>query len=116
VLEKRAGLPIGNQDVFVNVAGGGRVLEPAADLAIVTAAASSYMERAIAGDVVVVGEVGLTGEVRGVSGLEPRLRAAAQLGFRSAVVPKGSVGDVKGVPLTVKGVATVSEALEALLP
>jgi DNA repair protein RadA/Sms len=116
VLEKRAGLPIGNQDVFVNVAGGGRVLEPAADLAIVIAAASSYLERAIAGDVVVVGEVGLTGEVRGVTGLEPRLRAAAQLGFRAAVVPKGSLGDVKGLPLSVKGVATVGEALEALLP
>jgi DNA repair protein RadA/Sms len=115
VLEKRAGLPIGNQDVYVNVAGGGRVLEPAADLAIVIAAASSYMERAIAGDVVVAGEVGLTGEVRGVTGLEPRLRAAAQLGFRSAVVPKGSVGEAKGLPLTVKGVATVGEALEALL-
>jgi DNA repair protein RadA/Sms len=116
VLEKRAGLPIGNQDVYVNVAGGGRVLEPAADLAIVIAAASSYMERAIAGDVVVVGEVGLTGEVRGVTGLEPRLRAAAQLGFRSAVVPKGSVAEAKSLPLTVKAVATVGEALEALLP
>jgi DNA repair protein RadA/Sms len=116
VLEKRAGLPIGNQDVFVNVAGGGRVLEPAADLAIVIAAASSYMERAVAGDVVVMGEVGLTGEVRGVSGLEPRLRAAAQLGFRAAVVPRGSVGEAKGLPLAVKGVATIAEALEALLP
>jgi DNA repair protein RadA/Sms len=116
VLEKRAGLPIGNQDVFVNVAGGGRVLEPAADLAIVLAAASSYMERPIAGDVVVLGEVGLTGEVRGVTGLEPRLRAAAQLGFRAAVVPKSSVAEAKGLPLAVKGVATVGEALEALLP
>ena len=116
VLEKRAGLPIGNQDVFVNVAGGARVLEPAADLAIVIAAASSYMERAVASDVVVMGEVGLTGEVRGVSGLEPRLRAAAQLGFRAAVVPKGSASEAKGLPLAVKGVATVAEALEALLP
>jgi DNA repair protein RadA/Sms len=116
VLEKRAGLPIGNQDVFVNVAGGARVLEPAADLAIVIAAASSYMERAVASDVVVMGEVGLTGEVRGVSGLEPRLRAAAQLGFRAAVVPKGSASEATGLPLAVKGVATVAEALEALLP
>jgi DNA repair protein RadA/Sms len=116
VLEKRAGLPIGNQDVYVNVAGGGRVFEPAADLAIVAAAASSYMERPVAGDVVVVGEVGLTGEVRGVSGLDARLRAAAQLGFRSAVVPRGSVGDVRDAPFAVKGVASVSEALEALLP
>ena len=116
VLEKRAGLPIGNQDVFVNVAGGGRVIEPAADLAIVIGAASSYMERPVPGDVVVLGEVGLTGEVRGVTGLEPRLRAAAQLGFRSAVVPKSGLADVKGLPLAVKGVATVGEALEALLP
>jgi DNA repair protein RadA/Sms len=116
VLEKRAGLPIGNQDVFVNVAGGGRVLEPAADLAIVVAAASSYMERPIAGDVVVLGEVGLTGEVRGVSGLEPRLRAAAQLGFRAAVVPRSSTAEARSLPLAVKPVATVGEALEALLP
>ena len=116
VLEKRAGLPIGNQDVFVNVAGGARVVEPAADLAIVIAAASSYLERPIAADVVVLGEVGLTGEVRGVSGLEPRLRAAAQLGFRAAIVPRSSAADVKSLPLTVKGVATVGEALEALLP
>jgi DNA repair protein RadA/Sms len=116
VLEKRAGLPIGNQDVFVNVAGGGRVLEPAADLAIVVAAASSYMERPIAGDVVVLGEVGLTGEVRGVTGLDPRLRAAAQLGFRAAVVPRSSAAEAKSLPLAVKAVATVGEALEALLP
>jgi DNA repair protein RadA/Sms len=116
VLEKRAQLPIGNQDVFVNVAGGGRVVEPAADLAIVLAAASSYMERPLPADVVVVGEVGLTGEVRAVAGLEARLRAAAQLGFRSAVVPKSGAAEMRSVPLRVRGVATVSEALEALLP
>ena len=116
VLEKRAQLPIGNQDVFVNVAGGGRVVEPAADLAIVLAAASSYMERPLPADVVVLGEVGLTGEVRAVAGLEARLRAAAQLGFRSAVVPKSGAAEMRSVPLSVRGVATVSEALEALLP
>jgi DNA repair protein RadA/Sms len=116
VLEKRAQLPIGNQDVFVNVAGGGRVVEPAADLAIVLAAASSYMERPLPADVVVVGEVGLTGEVRAVAGLEARLRAAAQLGFRSAVVRTSGAAEMRSVPLRVRGVATVSEALEALLP
>jgi DNA repair protein RadA/Sms len=116
VLEKRAQLPIGNQDVFVNVAGGGRVVEPAADLAIVVAAASSYMERPLPADVVVLGEVGLTGEVRAVAGLESRLRAAAQLGFRAAVVPKSSAADVRAAPLSVRGVATVTEAVEALLP
>jgi DNA repair protein RadA/Sms len=116
VLEKRAGLPIGSQDVFVNVAGGGRLVEPAADLGVLVAAASSFMERPLPADVVVLGEVGLTGEVRGVAGLEARLRAAAQLGFRSAVVPKSGVADLRGAPLTVRGVATVSDALEALLP
>ena len=115
VLEKRAGLPIGNQDVFVNVAGGGRVVEPAADLGIVVAAASSYMERPVAGDVLVLGEVGLTGEVRGISGIEPRLKAAAQLGFRSAVVPRGNLEDAAKLELTVRGVASVTEALQALL-
>ena len=115
VLEKRAQLPIGNQDVFVNVAGGGRIVEPAADLAVVLAAASSYLERPLPPDVVVLGEVGLTGEVRAVAGLESRLRAAAQLGFRSAVVPKSSAGEARSVSLSVRGVATVTEALEALL-
>ena len=113
VLEKRGGLPIGSQDVFVNVAGGGRVLEPAADLGIVVAAASSYLERPVAGEVLVLGEVGLTGEVRAVSGVEARLRAAAQLGFRSAVVPRGNADSA--LPLPVTAVGSVSEALTALL-
>jgi DNA repair protein RadA/Sms len=113
VLEKRAGLPIGNQDVFVNVAGGGRIAEPAADLGVVIAAASSYLERPVPGDVVVLGEVGLTGEVRAVSGIEARLRAAAQLGFRSAIVPRSNVEGA--LPLPVTGVGSVGDALGALL-
>ena len=115
VLEKRAQLPIGNQDVVVNVAGGGRVVEPAADLAIALAAASSYTERPLPSDVIVVGEVGLTGEVRAVAGLDTRLRAAAQLGFRTAIVPKTSAADLGAAPLRVRGVATVAEAIEVLL-
>jgi len=114
VLEKRAGLPIGGQDAFVNVAGGGRVVEPAADLGVIVAAASSYLERPVPSAVLVLGEVGLTGEVRAVSGVEARLRAGAQLGFKSAIVPRGNVE--RGLPLAVRGVATVNEALEALLP
>jgi DNA repair protein RadA/Sms len=113
VLDKRAGLPIGNQDVFVNVAGGGRVVEPAADLGVVIAAASSYLEKPVPGDVLVLGEVGLTGEVRAVSGVEARLRAAAQLGFRSAIVPRGNADGA--LPLPVKPVGSVADALAALL-
>jgi DNA repair protein RadA/Sms len=115
VLEKRAGFPLQSQDVFVNVAGGARCQEPAADLGIVVAAASSYAERPLAVDVVVIGEVGLTGEVRAVSGIEPRLAEAAGLGFAAAVVPRSNL--VAGVryPLDVKGVASVEEALGLLV-
>src|SRR5262244_3801643 len=115
VLEKRAGVPLGSQDVYVNVAGGARVTEPAADLGIVVAAASSYMDRPVAGDVLVVGEVGLTGEVRAVAGLELRLREAAALGFRRAIVPQSNVLEPAKVALDIRGVATVGDALTALL-
>src|SRR5213593_3346204 len=115
VLEKRAGVPLGSQDVYVNVAGGGRVTEPAADLGIVVAAASSYMDRVVPPDVLVVGEVGLTGEVRAVAGLELRLREAAALGFRRAIVPQSNILEPIRVSVDIRGVATVGEALTALL-
>jgi DNA repair protein RadA/Sms len=115
VLEKRVGIPLGGQDVFVSVTGGVRVGEPGADLGIALAVASSYMDRAIPADLVAIGEVGLTGEVRAVTGLEGRLKEAAALGFRSAIVPKSSVGDRPAWPLAVKGVATVADALGAAL-
>src|SRR5439155_635928 len=78
-------------------------------------AASSYLDRPVPGDVVVLGEVGLTGEVRAVAGLELRLKEAAALGFRRAVVPKNSVPAGGKSPLDVRGVATVNEAVDALL-
>jgi DNA repair protein RadA/Sms len=115
VLEKRVGIPLGGQDVFVSVTGGVRVGEPGADLGIALAVASSYMDRAIPADLVAIGEVGLTGEVRAVTGLEGRLKEAAALGFRSAIVPKSSVGDRPVWPLAVTGVATVTDALGATL-
>jgi DNA repair protein RadA/Sms len=115
VLEKRAGIPVANQDVFVNVAGGGRITEPAADLGIVLATASSYMNCPVRGDVLILGEVGLTGEVRAVTGLLTRLREAAQLGFRQAVVPASNLTDGTALPLEVHGVATVDEAIGMLL-
>src|SRR6266568_3322465 len=94
---------------LVIVAGGGRVMEPAADLAVLVAAASSYMDRPVRGDVVVLGEVGLTGEVRAVTGLEARLREAAQLGFTQAVVPRSNLLETPRPPLEAHGVATVHE-------
>jgi DNA repair protein RadA/Sms len=115
VLEKRAGMPLGSQDVFINVAGGARIIEPAADLGIILAAASSYMDRPVSGDVVVIGEVGLTGEVRAVTGVEARVKEAAALGFREAVVPKSNVTDGIRLALPVHTVTRVSEAIDALL-
>jgi DNA repair protein RadA/Sms len=116
VLEKRASVPLMSQDVFVNVAGGARVVEPAADLGIVIATASSYLDRPVRGDVVVLGEIGLTGEIRRVTGLPARLHEAAALGFAGAVVPAGNVLDDVKTGLEVRSVSTIDEALAALLP
>jgi len=116
VMDKRAGLNLASDDVYVNVAGGMTIAEPAADLAIVAAVASSLRNRAIAPDVVVFGEVGLAGEVRAATQAPLRLREAAQLGFTRCVVPDGNVapGDVPpGVEVV--GVRTLGEALDALM-
>ena len=115
VLEKRVGFPLQSQDVFVNVAGGGRVTEPAADLGVVVAVASSYLDRPVRGDTVIMGEVGLAGEVRAVAGFAARLKEAAALGFTAAVVPQNNLAAGAAQPLEVQGVAAVDEAVKALL-
>lgn len=116
VLDKRAGLSLAADDVFVNVAGGIRVDEPAADLAVLVAVASSLRNRAVASDAVVFGEVGLAGEVRATTQAALRVREAAQLGFRRCVLPEGNISpaDVPAA-MEVVGVRTVGEALDALL-
>ena len=115
VLERRAGLQLIGQDVFVNVAGGVRVDEPAADLGIALAIASSFQEFPIPRHAVLIGEVGLGGEVRGVSHLELRLREAAKLGFRQAYIPAEST-DLPHAPRDLKlfPIATLDEALDRL--
>lgn len=90
VLERQAGVELGRCDAFVNVAGGVRVFEPAADLPLVLALASSFRNRPFFSDAVAVGEVGLGGEVRAVSRIEERLKEARKLGFERAVVPAGN--------------------------
>ncbi len=115
VLEKRVGFPLQSQDAFVNVAGGGRVSEPAADLGVVLAAASSYLDRPLRGDLVVMGEVGLTGEVRAVTALDVRLKEAAALGFAGAVVPQNNLTGGRTHPLDVQVVGSVEEAVKVLL-
>jgi DNA repair protein RadA/Sms len=115
VLEKRLGFPLQSQDAFVNVAGGGRVSEPAADLGVVLAAASSYLDRPLRSDLVLMGEVGLTGEVRAVTALEIRLKEAAALGFAGAVVPQNNLTGGRTHSLEVQGVGSVEEAVKLLL-
>ena len=116
VLDKRVGLNLATDDVFVNVAGGLNVTEPAADLAVLSAVASSLRNRAIPPDVVMFGEVGLAGEVRATSQAALRVREAAQLGFRRCVVPEANavLDDVPG-GLSIIGVRTAADALETLL-
>ena len=116
VLDKRVGLNLLSDDVFVNVAGGLSVDEPAADLAVVSAVASSLRNRPLPSDVVLFGEVGLAGEVRATSHAAMRLREAAQLGFTRCIVPETTLGGLD-VPrgLTPIGVTNVGQALEALL-
>jgi DNA repair protein RadA/Sms len=87
VLTRRVGLRLGEQDVFVNVIGGLRVSEPAADLAIAAAIASSHRDTPVRADTVLIGEIGLSGELRMVGQMQARLREAAKLGFKAAVVP-----------------------------
>lgn len=117
VLGRRAGISLGSHDVFANLAGGLAVSEPGLDLPLALALASSLRDRPIASGTVVIGEVGLLGELRGVSGLERRLREAARLGFDRAIVPRAgrdrSTPDIPGVRIVVA--ATLREAVEQAL-
>jgi DNA repair protein RadA/Sms len=115
VLDKRAGAPVGSRDIFAATVGGVRITEPAADLAIVCAVASSVVDKPLATDVVAFGEVGLAGEVRRVTGLDRRLSEAARLGFRHALVPAGSLaGSVVPPGIRAVEVADVPRAIEAM--
>ena len=88
VLDKIGGLHLGNHDIFVNVAGGVRLAEPAVDLGVVAAVASSFLDRPVDPKTVVFGEVGLTGEIRGINRMEVRIREAARMGFARCVLPR----------------------------
>ena len=115
VLEKKMRLPLGNQDIFLNVVGGLKIDEPAIDLGIIVALVSSMQNRPIIDDVIILGEVGLTGEVRTISFLEKRLIEAEKMGFRMAVVPEANLKRNQQYPIEVRGVSHVSEALRIIL-
>lgn len=102
VLEKRAGMQIQNQDVYLNIVGGIKINEPSMDLGVILAVASGFRNIPISGEVAVTGEVGLTGEIRGVSYIEKRISECRKLGFKKIIIPKSNyeaVKDVKGIEI-----------------
>ncbi|ANT64983.1 DNA repair protein RadA [Prosthecochloris sp. CIB 2401] len=118
VLEKRLQLPTWGQDVFIRVAGGLKLLEPAADLAIAVAIASGIKNTPCSPSAVCAGEIGLSGELRAVSHAAQRAREAAHLGFRTIILPEANTRDTSSwatkLPVTIKGCRTVQEALDLL--
>jgi DNA repair protein RadA/Sms len=114
VLEKRAGLQILGQDVFMNVAGGVKIEEPAIDLAITIALVSSFLNRPLDPGVVVFGEIGLAGEVRGVSQIDMRINEAQKLGFTKCVIPKINLDRVGSTnnSISLIGVDSIEKAIE----
>jgi len=116
VLEKRVGLLLANQDAYLKVAGGVKLDEPAIDLAIAVSIASSFRDKSTRPTDCIIGEVGLTGEVRRVSRIEQRVQEAAKLGFERVIIPANNIGGWKGPEgIELVGVSTVSQALHVTL-
>ncbi len=117
VLTKRAGLRLYEQDIFVNIVGGLKVDEPASDLAVAVAIASSYYDRPVPADLVIIGEIGLSGEVRAVNQIALRLNEAAKIGFKRALVPKTRRA-IEGLPsgLEILTARSIADALAQALP
>lgn len=115
VLEKRLGLQMGNCDAYVNIAGGIKIQEPAVDLGIAMAIVSSFKNRAVSSDMIVMGEVGLSGEVRAVSMIPVRVQEAKKLGFATCVIPSVCMDSVKEISgIKIIGVSHVGEAMDLI--
>lgn len=116
VLEKKAYLPLSNQDAYVNVVSGIKLDEPAADLAIALAVASSFKNISISKDLVAIGEVGLTGEIRSVSSIEKRVKEAERMGFKQCIIPESSKKQIKYKGnIEIIGVTNIKEAIQVAL-
>lgn len=113
VLEQRVGLGLDGQDIYVSVAGGVKVVEPAADLPTILAILSAKKDRPLPSDVVVFGEVGLTGEIRSVAQVDIRLREAERMGLKKVVVPPLGSAKIPKLGIEIEPVGTLNEAVEA---
>ncbi len=114
VLEKCEGLELKGHDIFVNIAGGVRITEPAADLGVLAAINSSFRNRPIDHETVVIGEVGLAGEVRAVMGIESRIREAEKMGFRRAIVPRSNLKSKIATKMEIFAASNVEQCLKML--
>lgn len=115
VLEKKAGMMLGGQDIYLNVVGGLKINEPSIDLGILAAAASSFKNIAISKDTVIMGEVGLTGEVRRINLIEKRIKEAEKLGFKKCIIPESNKKSLKEkYKLDIIGVKDINEAMNKL--
>ena len=117
VIEKRAGIMLGTQDVYLNVVSGIKIVEPSVDLGIILACTSSYKNISIPQNVVAIGEVGLTGEVRAVNMIEKRIKEAEKLGFKKCIIPESNKKLLKdSYKLDIIGVRNINEAINTLIP
>jgi DNA repair protein RadA/Sms len=115
VMEKRLGMHLIDHDIFLNIAGGMKVEEPGADLGVIASIASSFKDKLIDPEMVVFGEVGLGGEVRGLSQSEVRVKEAARLGFKLCLLPEQNREKMKGTKgIELVGIKTIREAMEVL--
>jgi len=117
VLEKRLNLNLQDKDIFLNVVGGVKVIDPAADLAVVVAIASAFLDKSVSFDTVILGEVGLSSEIRSVSQIISRINEAEKLGFKRCFVPKNNINsgiDFKKRKIEIVAVETVKQVLDKL--
>jgi DNA repair protein RadA/Sms len=115
VLDRICGLHLGGSDIFINVAGGVRVEEPAVDLGVVAAMASSFLDRPVDPRTVIVGEVGLTGEVRAVSQMDIRVKEASRLGFNRCILPKTNMVSLsQTAKMETSAISSLKDLLENL--
>jgi DNA repair protein RadA/Sms len=114
VLDKKVGMHLGNMDVFVNIVGGLRIDEPAVDMGVIGAIASSFKDRAVDAGIFTFGETGLSGELRPVSQADARVKEAIKLGFKKALIPSGNSRNLKGYDIEIIGAGNLEEALQIL--
>ena len=116
VLEKRCGFTLGNKDVYVTIIGGLKVNEPACDLAMAVAIISNLKNKPVPPDMVILGEVGLTGNIRSIPRIEQRIAEAKKLGFKQFIIPAGNVKQLKGIQegISIQGVTSIQEVMKSI--